>query len=182
MQRQREAVGRASCRDAQRRSRAGKRVTASALVGRSLWVDGYNVLTTVEAALAGGVLLSCRDGEVRDMASMHGSWRRVEETVEALERIGSALRGLGLAELRLLFDAPVSNSGRLRCLVEETLPDASVELVRDPDRDLVEASTRCERSIVATADSAVLDACGASFSLASHVVDFERSWVLPLGG
>jgi hypothetical protein len=29
----------------------------------------------VEAALAGGVILACRDGAYRDMASIHGTWR-----------------------------------------------------------------------------------------------------------
>ena len=48
--------------------------------GRGLWIDGYNVLTTVEAALAGGVILVGRDGCYRDMASMHGSYRKVSET------------------------------------------------------------------------------------------------------
>ena len=27
------------------------------MAGRELWIDGYNVLTTLEAALAGGVIL-----------------------------------------------------------------------------------------------------------------------------
>ena len=48
-----------------------------------LLIDGYNVLTTVESALAHGLLLIGRDGCMRDLASMHGSWRKVDETAIA---------------------------------------------------------------------------------------------------
>ena len=67
-----------SDQEAARRARC--QAEAEALAGRPLWLDGYNVLTTVEAALAGGVVLAARDGAYRDMASMHGSYRKVAET------------------------------------------------------------------------------------------------------
>ena len=35
-----------------------RRVVDSAVEGQAVWLDGYNVLTTVEAALAGAVLLA----------------------------------------------------------------------------------------------------------------------------
>ncbi len=58
-------------------------------------LDGYNVLTTVEAALAGGVLLEGRDGCYRDMASMAGRFHWVEETAPAVESIGRVLSEAG---------------------------------------------------------------------------------------
>ena len=66
-------------------------VERSALRNRPLWLDGYNVLTTVEAALGGGVILIARDGAYRDMASMHGSYRKVAETLPALKILGKLL-------------------------------------------------------------------------------------------
>ena len=57
-------------------------------------MDGFNVLTSIEAALAGGVILAGRDGCYRDMASMHGSYRKVEETRPAILGIGSILETL----------------------------------------------------------------------------------------
>ncbi len=56
-QRQRVAVGRCCCRQAASEGRRARQVEVSQLCGRALAIDGYNVLTTVEAALAGGVLL-----------------------------------------------------------------------------------------------------------------------------
>ena len=77
------------------------------------------MLTTVEAALAGGVLLAARDGTYRDMASMHGSYRKVAETGPALELIGRTASELGVSECLWYLDRPVSNSGRLKTLMEE---------------------------------------------------------------
>ena len=62
-------------------------------------IDGFNVVASVESALGGGVLLLSRDGALRDMASVHGSYRLVEETHAALiaiaETIEKALPDIG---------------------------------------------------------------------------------------
>jgi hypothetical protein len=94
-QRQRVAVMRSACGDSARDARRARELGADALGGRALDLDGYNVLTSVEAALAGGVLLLARDGCLRDMASMHGHYRRVEETAVAVDLIGRTLVDLG---------------------------------------------------------------------------------------
>src|SRR5262245_708567 len=78
--RQRQLLMRATCPASAAAARQRNRVDAAAIAGRELWIDGFNVLTTIEAALAGGVLLRGRDGCTRDLASMHGTWRRVDET------------------------------------------------------------------------------------------------------
>jgi hypothetical protein len=122
-----------------------------------VWIDGFNVLVTVEAALAGGVLLRCRDGCLRDMASMHGSYRRMVETDAAVDLIGAALAPLRLGTVRWLLDQPVSNSGRLAERIRAAAPpDAGwhCELVHDPDRPLRDAPAEV---VVATADSGILD-------------------------
>src|SRR3954465_12573251 len=67
-QRQRIALARAACSDQAREARFRKRVQPSALRDSRLTIDGFNVLLTLEAALAGGVLLHARDDCLRDMA------------------------------------------------------------------------------------------------------------------
>lgn len=168
VKRQREAVRRATCAEDEARARRSKRVAPP--LGDELWIDGHNVLTTVEAALAGGVLLVCQDGAYRDMASMHGSWRRVDETQPAIDAIVACLRDAGVSRVRWLLDRPVSNSGRLRDRIRAscdglTEPSIDVELVDDPDRELVSAPHP-----VASADSGVLDRCRAWYALANDVV------------
>ena len=127
------------------------------------------MLTTVEAALAGSVILAARDGAYRDMASMHGSYRRVTETRPALMLIGRTIKALGVSEAYWLLDRPVSNSGRLKQIILELAAEEdwpwNVELVPDPDAILADSD-----QIVATADSAILDRCRAWFNLAREIV------------
>lgn len=167
--RQRTAVERSTCSDADRARREAHRVDAREVQGRPLRVDGYNVLTTIEAALAGGVILAGRDGAYRDMASMHGSYRKVAETRPALELLGRVLDALAPCEALWYLDRPVSNSGRLKKIIEELAADRgwpwSVELVPDPDALLAETP-----EIVATADSVILDRCRAWCNLARETI------------
>ncbi len=167
--RQRTAVARSACSDAALRRRRDHQAAAEALRGQPLWLDGYNVLTTVEAAAAGGVILRARDGCYRDMASMHGSYRAVSETVPALAFIGQTAQDLGIAECCWYLDRPVSNSGRLKRIMEDLAARRGwcwrVELVPSPDRLLVAAD-----QLVATADSAILDRCRSWFNLAREVI------------
>jgi len=169
--RQRLAVKRCACSDAERAARRARVVDSAALRGARVWIDGFNVLTTVEAALGGGPLLVARDGALRDMASMHGSYRKVEETRPALEAIADVLAARGVGHARWLLDAPVSNSGRLRAVVAEVgracEQDWAVDVVDDPDPILASATD----VVVASADSRVLDGAARCWHLAREVVD-----------
>lgn len=178
--RQRLAVRRSACSDSARDRRAGHRLQADQVPGRVLDIDGFNLLTTVEAALAGGVLLRGRDGCLRDMASVHGSYRKVEETMPALEAIGQVLASLQTDVCTWWLDRPVSNSGRLSRLILALVKRRhwcwGTQVVLDPDRPL-----KISSNVVVTADSVILDAVAASFDLASIVVAHAApdAWIVP---
>ncbi len=169
-ERQRMAVRRSACADDDRARRALARVDRADLAGGILWVDGFNVLTTVESHLGGGVVLRCRDGTFRDLAGVHGTYRRVVETSSALRAIGAWLGESSVAEVRWLFDRPVSNSGRIASLVRDMAAERglawSVELANNPDRVLADSV-----DIVATADSGILDAGPRWYNLARKVIE-----------
>ncbi len=172
--RQRMAVRRSACSDEARARRRTREVTAAEVIGRAIWIDGFNVLTTIEAWLGGGVVLHCRDGTYRDLAGIHGTYRRVAETLPALETLAKVLRNLGIRSVRWLFDRPVSNSGRIRDLVLRIAADGpdpwSADVVDDPD-PLLAVSTE----VIATADSAILDAGPRWFNLAHEVIASSAS-------
>jgi hypothetical protein len=177
--RQRIAVRRSACPESARRRRVAHRVDEAA--GRGLAVDGFNCLITLEAALAGGVLLRGRDGALRDLASVHGSYRRVETTERAIAAIGARLLQLNVSGVTWYLDRPVSNSGRLRDMLLASAPLGlpwTVELAFDPDRVL-----RATDAVVATSDASVLDDATAWMNLAGDIVerDLPDAWVVDLG-
>lgn len=172
-QRQRQAVARCACTEDAKARRLAAALPRESVAGATLLVDGYNVLTTVEAALGGAVVLHARDGAYRDIAGVHGTYRAVEETLPALRLVGETAEELGVARCVWFLDAPVSNSGRLKMAIEIVARERGwsweVRVVPNPDADLV-APQSASSTIIATADSVVLDACTGWFSLARETI------------
>lgn len=168
-ERQRLAVMRSACSDQQLVSRSERRVELSDIAGRSIAIDGYNVLITVEAAMSGGVIFKGRDGCFRDLASIHGTYRKVTETIPAVQLIGEFSREIGVGKALWLLDSPVSNSGRLKTLIRELAEknrwDWEIRLLLSPDAELKKTD-----AVVASSDSVVLDECENWINLATEII------------
>jgi len=180
--RQRMAVVRSSCTDAAREVRQSKQLSPDRIAGKPLWIDGFNVLTTLEVALSGGVVLAGRDACYRDIAGMHGTYRKVEETRPAILHAGECIARLRPAETAWFLDSPVGNSGRLKLQLLDIAAERgwnwSVNVVPNPDAVLIEAE-----AVVATADSIILDRCQRWFNLARIVIDAlpNVAYCVPIG-
>lgn len=173
VERQRVAVLRSACSDDALARRAARRVDAP--LG-PLRIDGFNLLLTLESALGGGVVLAGRDGCYRDLASVHGTYRRVAETGPALDLARRLLDGWGIGPCTWFLDAPVSNSGRLAAMIRALGWQA--EVVPDPDKILVQPGPP-----VATADAGILDRCGPWVNLARRIVEtLPQSFVVDFSG
>jgi hypothetical protein len=182
VRRQRDAVRRSACSTEELLSRHERLVAPADIAGQRVVIDGFNVLITVESALGGGVLLVARDGCVRDLANLRGTWRRVAETREAIELVGETLAGYAPSEVHWYLDQRVSNSGRLRGILDEVGVERGypwqARLMTSVDAELKRSD-----GIVASADSGVLGGCGRWVNLARIVVDglASRSFVVDLG-
>jgi hypothetical protein len=169
-ERQRLAIMRSACSDQQVASRNKRCVRIENLAGQHIVIDGYNLLITTEAAMSGGVIFKGRDGCFRDLASIHGTYRRVTETMPAVELIGRFLKEIGVTEAKWLLDSPVSNSGRLKILIAHLARNAKwnweIQLLQSPDAELIRTDL-----IVASSDSAVLDRCKSWVNLARAIIE-----------
>ncbi|OON70006.1 DUF434 domain-containing protein [Hymenobacter sp. CRA2] len=169
-ERQRWAVGRAACTDEQYTGRTAKQLPAAGLGGRPVAIDGFNLLIILETALSGGVVLRGRDTALRDLSSIHGTYRAVQETDRAIRLAAAALLPLNPGPIRWLLDQPVSNSGRLAARLRDLGPELGLpwtaEVVMNPDHVL--ASTT---DIVVTSDSVVLDRAGSWLNLAALALE-----------
>jgi hypothetical protein len=168
-QRQRLAVMRSACSDVHLAGRKQRQISIENLAGQIVAVDGYNVLITIEAAMSNGVIFKGRDGCMRDLASIHGTYRKVEETMPAMQIIGDFLAQFGVTKVLWLLDSPVSNSGRLKTLIAELVAKKNwnwdIKLSLNPDAELIKADTT-----VATSDSIVLDKCKSWVNLATEII------------
>jgi hypothetical protein len=178
-ERQRLAVSRAACPEENCARRRASLVDE--VKGEGLVVDGFNLIILLEAALSGGVLVLGRDGCVRDLSSVHGSYRAVEETERAIKLAGEALAALAPASVLWLLDSPVSNSGRLAARVREVASESGwpweVRAEFNPDREIVKSAR-----VAVTSDSNVLDGVARWLNLGRMIVEryVERAWVIDL--
>jgi hypothetical protein len=178
VERQRVAVLRSACSEAAKACRAARRVKLEDIRGQPLRIDGFNLILTLESALGGGVVLGGRDGCFRDLAGVHGTYRRVEETRPALELAAHWMAAWGVGPCTWLLDAPVSNSGRLAAMIRATDSRWLAEVVPDPDTLL---SARGDP--VVTTDAVVLDRCGAWVNVARAIIEAGApgAYVVDLG-
>ncbi|RME22647.1 MAG: DUF434 domain-containing protein, partial [Deltaproteobacteria bacterium] len=146
--RQQRAIQRCACAPQAAAARRRARVAPD---GQRLAIDGFNLVITVEAALSGGILLRGRDDRVRDLASVHGNYRRVAETQRAIDLLLEA--SATAAEALWVLDRPVSNSGRLAAMLRDR--GAAVELSSTADGRLVELCT--EGAALASSDGPLMD-------------------------
>jgi hypothetical protein len=180
-ERQRLAVARAACSEESRGRRRAGRVGEEAVAGEGLIVDGFNLVITLEAALSGGVLVLGRDACLRDLSSVHGSYRAVEETERAVLLAGEALAALAPESVLWLLDRPVSNSGRLAERVRAVAAARGwpweVRTEFNPDREIVNS-----HRVAVTSDSNVLDGVARWLNLGRMIVEkhVERAWLVNL--
>jgi len=167
--RQRMAVSRCACSIEAVRQRREREIATELARGRELWIDGYNLLTVLETALSGGVVLLGRDGCCRDIAGIQRRYRKVNETEPGLRMIGETAADWGVTCCRWWLDKPVSNSGRLKTFIQEVAANAgwdmTVELVFNPDKVLWESE-----QIIATSDGVVLDRCRQWVNLSREII------------
>ncbi|TWU08055.1 DUF434 domain-containing protein [Stieleria varia] len=169
-QRQRMMIMRSACTDIQRMNRQRTQCFAADVVGKNLYLDGLNVLIAIESALSGGFLFIGQDQCYRDLASVHGTYKRVQETQSAIMMIGNVLCDLKVDQTIWLLDKPVSNSGLLRQILLDTAESSGwnwrVDLCQNPDYELKQT----EGTIVST-DSVILDSVSTWFHLNQYTID-----------
>ena len=169
-QRQRLAIMRSACSDQQLASRNNRKIKIAELSDQSIVIDGYNVLITIEAAMSDGIIFKGRDGCFRDLASIHGTYRKVTETIPAVQLIAEFLKNISVTYCLWLLDSPVSNSGRLKTLIGQLAQKNNwnweIELLLSPDTELIKTD-----HIVASSDSVVLDRCKSWVNLARAIIE-----------
>lgn len=145
-----------------------------------LFIDGFNLIITLEVALSGSPVLLGKDGVLRDLAGLRGTYKLIDKTDIALELIGKTLKELSVPNVKFYLDSPVSNSGRLKSRIIECSESwgipVDVELIPNVDTEL------SHMEMVVTGDSIILDECKSWLNLSRKIVDdyIQDAWIVDL--
>lgn len=137
--------------------------------GNDAYIDGLNVIITLETALSDTTLFRCMDGTIRDLAAMRGTYRLIAHTKTAIDLLGEYLEEIGASDVKIYLDAPVSNTGRLKSAIAECFKDKNfntdIQLV--PNADVILR----DKSNVITSDAIILNECKSWLNCAAEIID-----------
>ena len=178
--RQRMALRRASCSSKDLQIRREKEISIYDLEDKTLNIDTFNFIISLEVALSKGLLINCMDGSIRDLAGLRGTYRLIDKTYMALDILGDVFKKLKIKGVNFYIDAPVSNSGRLKTAIYEISDkwniDVNVEIVSNPDVILEKSN------YVVSSDSIILDKCDGWINLVRYIVKeyIKEVWIIDL--
>lgn len=145
-----------------------KLIPTAAISGKTITIDGYNVLITVESLLSDKQLVLCDDGFVRDVSAVHGKHRPTKRTVNALTIILSPLSKHKPAEALFFYDSQVSKSGELaaltRTLIKKSELNGDAQAVKQADVATLKLSI-----IVASSDAVIIEKATKVVDLAGEI-------------
>lgn len=147
--------------------------------GETAYIDGFNIIITLEVALSGSTLMKCMDNTIRDLAGLRGTYKLIDKTDMAIKLIADKLAELGFKKAVFYLDKPVSNTGRLKQRIFELTEDypfiTEAELVDNADFMLY------DKPCVISSDAIILDKCISWLNFAPEIVkNIENANIIDL--
>jgi len=146
-----------------------KMLESSMVSGKDLWIDGFNVLNTVEAALKGELLILCDDGIVRDFSQVYGRYRFSQLTLSSLQLIMGELKNLHPSCVRVFYDSQISKSGEIAKITREVISNLGLRGDAETTKTVDSILSKTD-AVVCTSDSVILSACRYIFDLAGYII------------
>lgn len=167
-ERQRTAVARSVSCEENIKLRKSRELSDGDVAGKTLYIDGFNTVITLEIAYSDSILFRCMDGTIRDIAGLRGTYRLIDKTDMAVNAIAEMLTSLKIEKAVFYLDAPVSNSGRLKQKILEIMQGGpfETEVYVENSVDSILESKSC----VVTADALILDRCECWYNLTDAVI------------
>lgn len=149
------------------------------MIPKIVHIDGFNTIITLEVVLSGSPILYCRDGVIRDLAGLRGTYRIIDKSQEAVELLLGQLESLNISDAVFYLDAPVSNSGRLSELIRQCAKGYSIsvqtQIIPDVDRVLEQMEG------VISGDAIIINRCKSWLNVVSTIVEqIESVWKIQL--
>jgi hypothetical protein len=160
-QNERNYLGRCVFSEITSQMRQDKITNIKSISGNTVFIDGYNVLITVETILINPEkLIIAQDGLVRDTSAVFGKYKIKKETIKSMNLILNTLKTHKPSFVKFYLDKQVSFSGELvkmiiKFLESHEIPGNAV-VSQNVDYELVQ-EWKEKGGLVATSDGAVID-------------------------
>lgn len=153
--------------------------TGNEYLPETVYIDGFNTIITLEVALSGSPVFYCRDGVLRDLAGLRGTYRIIDKTQTAIELLLRQLELLHISKAVFYLDAPVSNSGRLSGMILQCAKGYKIsvqtQIIPDVDRVLEQMEG------VISGDAIILNRCKSWLNVVPTIAEqIESVWKIQL--
>lgn len=147
------------------------------LTGKTLHMDGYNVLYTLMNYLLGKVVFIGLDGILRDIGGGYGKIENQTLFYKGMHQVLEYIGSRGNVSLAVYLDLPVPGSTghaqRMKQEMEALKISGDVHLVLSADDALI--STGIDTQVIATSDSRLIDAAGCSiYDIARETLEKKK--------
>jgi len=156
-----------------------KTLKVDSLRGEEVFIDGYNVLITVEAAILGLPLFVGNDGIVRDIRCIFGKYHISETTRNSLGIIVGFLKENEVSSAHFLYDSQVSKSGILSSMTREVMREFRLEGSSKAIKDVDSFLRRCE-GVVCTSDSGIIKYLRKMFDLGGYLSKRQNARIIKI--
>lgn len=143
------------------------------LKGNTLVIDGFNVIILLESLFSGAYLFQGSDGCFRDLSTVHGTYKKVSQTPLAIQTLVDFHKESGVNEIIWIFDKPVSNSGRIKKMLEETAVQDKVNWTILLDDKADEAIIK-QAGITISSDAYIIENATKWFNLIAFLIENNR--------
>jgi len=152
-------------------NRKSKEVTDS-LSGKTIHIDGFNTIITLEVALSNSLIIRSMDGTIRDLAGLRGSYSLIDKTDKAIKLIGEKLAEYKVHKAIFYLDKPVSNSGRLKMKILELLESLQFEIEVENINN-VDSVLETKENVVSS-DAIIIDKCKSWINMNRYIIDDKK--------
>ncbi|KYC45458.1 MAG: hypothetical protein APG12_00125 [Candidatus Methanofastidiosum methylothiophilum] len=144
-----------------------KKLNLKDIKGKSIFIDGYNVIITTESVLMGKAFVSM-DGLIRDTRNVSKKHKITKDTLESIECILDLLEKYPPESTQVYLDKMMSKSGKISEIIRDGLEERNLrgdsETVSNVDYTL-----KNSLGIIATNDSAIISEIKEFIDLPSKV-------------
>lgn len=176
---ERNILVRIACEKDISNDRMRKLVSIEFIRDKNLFIDGYNVLITVESLILGYPVFLCDDGILKDVRSLFRRYKIGFMTKEALSMIEMITSKYTPKEIVIIFDSQISRSGDLSKMARDIFDkdNCLVFTSKDTDKEIMENS---REGIIATSDGIIIDNVDNVLDIPVHIADeFKYNFYIP---